>query len=114
MRRQRQAVLLLSVDNLKNSVKALPSTNVVQNGTNALTAAVTKVQDDAKAVVSSAKSDFPTETSALQSSLNALATSAKQLASNPSAANVAQLVSQVSAVSTAAKNLASATSSKCS
>jgi len=102
-----------SLTNLKNSIKAVPSTKVVQNGTNALKSALTKVEDDAKAVVSGAKSDFPNETSALESSVNALATSAKALASNPSAAAVSQTVSDVSAVSTSVKNFSSAASSKC-
>jgi hypothetical protein len=103
-----------SIDSLKSSVQALPTTNVVQNGVNGLKAAVTKVQDDANAVVSSAKSDCPNETSALQSSVSALASSAKTLTSGPSAAAIAQTVSDASAVSTAVKNFSSATSSKCS
>jgi hypothetical protein len=103
-----------SIDSLKSSIKAVPSTKIVQEGTNALKAALTKVEEDAKAVVSSAKSDFPNETSALSSSVNALASSATALTSTPSAAAVAQTVSDAAAVSTAAKNLASATSSKCS
>lgn len=103
-----------SVDSLKSSVQALPQTDVVKNGTNGISSAVTKVQNDANAVVSSAKSDFPNETSALQSSVTALSSTAKQIASNPSAATIAQVVADVSAVSTAAKNLSNATSSKCS
>ena len=54
-----------SLSSLKSSVKALPTTNVVSGGTNALKSAVTKVQNDANAVISGAKSDFPNETSAL-------------------------------------------------
>jgi hypothetical protein len=103
-----------SLDSLQSSIKAVPSTNVVQNGTSALKSALTKVQDDAKAVVNGAKSDFPNETSALSSSVTALAGSAKTLGSNPSAAAVAQTVSDASAVATAVKNFASASSSKCS
>jgi hypothetical protein len=103
-----------SLASLKSSIKAVPTTNVVQNGTNGLKSALTKVDDDAKAVVSSAKSDFPNESSALQSSVNALAASAKALGSNPSAAAIAQSVSDAAAVSTAVQNFSSATSSKCS
>ena len=103
-----------AVASLKSSVQAVPTTDVISNGTNALKSALTKVEDDAKAVVSSAKSDFPNETSALQSSVNALSSSAAALTSNPSAAAIAQTVSSAAAVSTAVKNLSSATSSKCS
>ena len=101
------------VANLKASVKALPTTDVVQNGTSALKAAVTKVQDDAKAVVSSAKGDFPTETSALESSVNSLVASVKALPSGPSPAAIAEVVGGVAGVSTAVQNFSSATSSKC-
>ncbi len=103
-----------NVDNLKSSVKALPNTNVVQNGLSSLETAVTKVETNAEAVVKSAKSDFPNETSALKSSVTTLTTTVKGAVASPSASTVAQIPGQVSAVVTAAKNLESATSSKCS
>ena len=46
--------------------------------------------------------------------VTACAGAAKELASNPSAAVIAQVVSNVSGASTAAKNFASPISSKCS
>jgi hypothetical protein len=103
-----------AVSNLEASVKALPSTNVVKNGTDALKSALTKVENDAQAVVSSAKNDFPNETAALKSSVDALSSTAKQLTSSPSAATIVQVPAQVAAVANAAKSLSSATSSKCS
>jgi hypothetical protein len=103
-----------NVANLKSSVKALPSTNVVQNGVSSLESAVTKVQTNAQAVVSSAKSDFPNETTALKNSVDTLSTTVKQAVSSPSASTLAQIPAQVSAVVTAAKNLENSTSSKCS
>jgi hypothetical protein len=102
-----------SVASLKSSVKALPQTDVIKNGTSALTSAVTKIQTDAQSAVSDAKSDFPDETSTVTSSVNALATTAKQLTSSPSAATIAQVPGQVKAVVTAVDGFASATSSKC-
>jgi hypothetical protein len=62
----------------------------------------------------SAKGDFPNETSALSSSVNALVTSAKALASSPSPSAIAQTAGNVAAVSTAVTNFSKATSSKCS
>jgi len=103
-----------AVSSLEASVKALPSTNVVKNGTDALKSALTKVESDAQAVVSSAKNDFPNETAALKSSVDALSSTAKQLTSSPSAATIVQVPAQVAAVANAAKSLSSATSSKCS
>ena len=75
---------------------------------------MTKVQSDAQTAINAAKSDFPTETSALKSSIDTLSTTVKQAASSPSAATLAQIPSQVSAVVTAANNFQSATKSKCS
>jgi hypothetical protein len=103
-----------SVSNLESSIKALPSTNVVATGLNGLKTAVAKVQTDATAAINDAKSDFPTETSALKSSIDTLSTTVKSAASSPSAATIAQLPSQISAVVTAVDNFQSATKSKCS
>ena len=103
-----------SVSNLEGSIKALPSTNIVQTGLSGLESAVAKVQTDAQTAINDAKSDFPTETSALKSSIDTLSTSAKAAASSPSVTTIAQLPSQVSAVVTAANNFQSATKSKCS
>ena len=103
-----------NVDNLKTSVKALPSTSVVQNGLSSLESAVTKVTTNTQKVVSSAKSDFPNETTALKNSVQTLSTTVKQAVDSPSSGTLAQIPGQVSAVVTAAKNLEKATTSKCS
>jgi flagellar hook-associated protein FlgK len=100
---------------LKQSVQDLGSVNIVQGGTNALTSALSKVQTDASAVVSSAKGDFPSETSAITSSIDALKKSAQSLASSPTQpAVIAAVPGQISAVVKSIQNFSSATSSKCS
>jgi hypothetical protein len=103
-----------SVSNLKSSIKAVPSTNIVQNGIGALQAAVSKVQSDAQTAVSAAKADFPSETTAVTTSVNTLSATVKKLATSPSATAIAQLPGQVSAVVTSVNNFSDATSSKCS
>ena len=103
-----------SVSNLQSSIKAIPSTNIVQTGLSGLESAVAKVQSDAQTAISAAKSDFPTETSALKSSIDTLSTTVKEAASSPSASTIAQIPGQVSAVVTAVDNFQSATKSKCS
>ena len=103
-----------NVANLKSSVKALPNTNVVANGLSSLKTAVANVQTNTQKVVSSAKSDFPTETSALKTSVTTLETTVTQVVGSPSASALAQIPGQISAVVTSAKNLENATSSKCS
>jgi len=100
---------------LKKSVQDLSGVNVVQGGTNALTSALSSVQSNANAVVSSAKSDFPDQTSAITSSIDALKKSAQSLASSPTQpAVIAQVPGQISAVVKSIQDFSSATSSKCS
>ncbi len=102
-----------SMNNLEASVKALPSANTISGGVSSFKAAVAKVQTDAAAVVNDAKSDFPSETSAISSSVNALTATVKQLTTAPSASVISQLPGEVSAVISAVDNFASASKSKC-
>ena len=99
---------------LKQSVQDLGSVNIVSGGTNALTSALSKVESDAKAVVSSAKGDFPDQTAAISSSVNTLKKSAQALSSSPSPAVIAQVPGQISAVVKSIQDFSSATKSKCS
>jgi cell division septation protein DedD len=103
-----------SVSNLESSIKALPSTNILQTGLSGLETAVTKVQTDAQTAVTAAKSDFPTESSALKSSIDALSATVKSAVNSPSPATIAQIPAQASAAITAVNNFQSATKSKCS
>jgi predicted PurR-regulated permease PerM len=98
---------------LKQSVKDLPSTDVIGNGVNALKANINKVADNANAVVSAAKSDFPNESKAISSSVDSLKTSVSQLQNGASASVLAQTAGNVSALATSVKNFSSASSSKC-
>ena len=102
-----------AVSNLESSLKAVTNTDVVANGTSALTAALQKVQSDAKAVVSAAKSDFPNETSALSDSVTTLSNSVKQLSGSPTPQAVIALAGQATTVVNAGTGLKNATSSKC-
>lgn len=99
---------------LKKSVQDLGSVNIVAGGTNALTSALKNVESNAQAVVNSAKSDFPNETSAITNSLNALKHSAQSLASSPGQpAVIAGIPGQVSAVVKSIQDFSNATKSKC-
>ncbi len=102
-----------AVGNLESSIRALPSTDVVKEGTSALESAVARVKQNAQTVVEAAKSEFPSQTSALKSSADALASTVEQIVHAPTTALISQLPGQVSAVATAAKNLESATASRC-
>jgi ribosomal protein L10 len=100
---------------LKQSVKDLGGTNILKGGPSAVTTALQKVQSSAQAVVSSAKGDFPKETGAITSSIDALKKTAEQLAASPTKpALIARLPGEVSAVASSIQSFTTATSSKCS
>jgi hypothetical protein len=99
--------------NLESSVKGLTDLSA-GSGLSGLQAQIAKIQSDANALVSSAKSDFPGETSAIKSSVDKLATTIKGFPSSPSAADIATVGTQAASAVTAVQNFYSSTSSKCS
>jgi hypothetical protein len=103
-----------AVSKVENALKSLPSAeDVKRNGVGTLKSAFSQLQQNATTAVNQANSDFSSQTTALKSSLDALSSTVKQIASSPSAQTIAQLPAQLSAVETAAKDLQSAVSSKC-
>ena len=99
--------------NLENSVKALSHPDL-SNGLSSLEAQVKKIESNATTLVNSAKSDFPTETSAITSSVDALKSAVTQLASDHSAANIAAVTADAASVVKSVKSFTDATNSKCS
>jgi len=99
--------------NLENSVKGLSSLSF-SSGLSAVQAQLKKIETDANALVSSAKSDFPNQTSAIKSSVDAFASALKALPSNPSAGQVATVASDGARVVSSVNSFVDASSSKCS
>jgi hypothetical protein len=99
--------------NLENSIKGLTSLTA-SSGVSGLKTQVTTIQSDATTLVSSAKSDFPTETSAITSSVDALKTAVAGLSSSPSAAQIATVTKDAASVVSSVKSFTDASSSKCS
>ena len=99
--------------NLENSVKGLTSLTA-SSGISGLTSQVKTIQSDATALVSSAKGDFPSQTSAITSSVSALKTSVTGLASSPSATQIATVTKDAASVVSSVKTFTEASSSKCS
>jgi hypothetical protein len=95
--------------NLQNSVKGLTSA-----GISGLKTQITQVESDASTVVNSAKSDFPSETSAITSSVDALKSSLAALPSSPSAAQVVIVGRDAASVVSSVKSFVDASNSKCS
>ena len=97
-----------SVDDLRN-VKVLES-----GGPTRLQSQLQKVETDAKGLASSAKSDFPSESDAIQSSVSALKSAVQGLPASPSPQQLATVAADVKGVATAFQGFKTATDSKCS
>jgi hypothetical protein len=102
-----------NVTDLENSINSLKNVQLGSNTISTLKADVQKVQTNANAVVSSAKQDFPSQTSALQSSVSTLSNSIEALPASPTPQQLLPLAPQVASAVSAADNLKSATSSAC-
>jgi ABC-type oligopeptide transport system substrate-binding subunit len=102
------------VSDFKSAVGDLKDVNLSKDGVDGFTSAAQKVETTGTALVSSAKSEFASETSALKSSLASMQTSISQLSSTSTAPDaLKQLPLQAAAVGSAAKSLSDAASSKC-
>jgi len=99
--------------NLNNSIKGLTSLTT-SSGISGLKSQVNMIQTDATAVVNSAKSDFPSQTSAITSSVNALKSSVGALSSSPTAAQIATVTKDAASVVSSVKSFSDASSSACS
>lgn len=99
--------------NLQQSVSGLKDVDVASGGLGAIQSQLAKVDSDAKALVASAKEDFPDETSAISSSVGALDASAKALGSAPTAQGVVTVGRNVASVVTAFQSFSDATKDQC-
>ena len=102
-----------NVSDLQQSVDDLKNVQLNSSTLTTLQTDLQKVQTNADAVVSSAKQDFPSETSALKSSVSTLSTTIQQLPPSPTAQQLLAVAPQISSTVTATKNLSSATKSAC-
>jgi hypothetical protein len=101
------------VSALQSSVDDLKSVQLQSGALTTLQTDLQTVQTNANAVVSSAKQDFPSQTSALQSSVSSLSKTIKGLPSSPTPQQLLPLAPEIKSVVTAAQDLSSATSSAC-
>jgi hypothetical protein len=99
--------------NLENSIKALTSLNA-SSGVSGLKAQVTAIENNAGKLVDQAKGDFPSQTSAITSSVDALKSSIAGLSSSPTAAQIATITKDAGTVVSSVASFMSASSSKCS
>lgn len=99
--------------NLESSVKGLTSLNA-SSGISGLKTQLTTIQSDATKLVSSAKSDFPSQTNAIKSSVAALQSAVKALPPQPSATQLGAVATAAAGVVSSVKSFMDATSSNCS
>jgi hypothetical protein len=97
---------------LQSSVKGL-SNLTVSSGVSGLKTQLTTIQSDANKVVSSAKSDFPSQTDAITTSVDTLQSAVKALPSSPTAKQFAPVASAAAGVVSSVKSFMDATNSKC-
>src|SRR5947207_15893049 len=96
-----------SRNDLENAVKGLTSLNV-SSGVSGLEAQLKKIETSATKLVSQAKSDFPSQTQAITSSVESLTGAAKGLPSNPSAGQVATVAADAAKVVTSVNSFTDA------
>jgi hypothetical protein len=97
---------------LEKTVKSIPGM-VTSKDISGLQSVGTKLQNEANTLVSSAKSDFPQQTSAIKSSINSLESALKALPSSPSASDYVNVATAAVGAVSSVSSFVSATSSKC-
>lgn len=97
---------------LESSVKGLPSA-ATSGGVSGLESQLTQVESDAKALIASAKSDFPNEAGAIESAIDQLKLSVEGLPEKPSTAQLAAVGLNATAVVNSVKAFSAATSEAC-
>jgi hypothetical protein len=100
-------------DQLKTSVQDLGNVNIDVHDLSSVDTAVSKVQADAEKFAADAKSAYPSQTTALKTSLSSLETAVKSAMGQPSVTTVAAVVSSVTQVKTAADTVQSAVKGTC-
>jgi hypothetical protein len=100
------------VDELESSVDTFKG-DVTSANVSGLSSDLQTIRADADDVVSSAKSDFPDETGAVDSSVSKLVKTIEGLPPSPSASDLAPVAADVDAVVTSVEQFKSATSSEC-
>jgi hypothetical protein len=102
-----------NVTKLEASVHELEVVRLESGSLAVLKADLTTVQRNANAVVSSAKADFPSESSALESSVSSLSDEFNKLPPSPTTNQLLSLAPAISSTVKAAKEFSSATESTC-
>jgi hypothetical protein len=101
------------LSDLETSVKDLGDIQVATGGKDAVRKALEEVETNARSTVAAAKSDFPSETSAITVSISSVKTSAQELAASPTPQQVGPVALAITSVVTSVDKFADATKSEC-
>lgn len=99
-------------DNFQKSIEQIPGL-LTDGNLSGLQTQLNTIETEAGTLAESAKSDFPQETDAVESSVNSLRQSYDQLPKDPSSTELAGLALQAATAISAVKNFNSATNSDC-
>jgi hypothetical protein len=97
---------------LEQSVKGLTKLSPSQ-GLSGLQSQLSTIQSEVNRLVAAAKSDFPSETSAIRTSFESLSSAVRALPSSPSASQLATVAADASSAVSAVTSFFDATKSKC-
>jgi hypothetical protein len=98
---------------LQSSVKQLGDVQIATGGRDAVEQALSKVETKARSTVAAAKSDFPSETSAITDSISGLKTATRKLAASPTPQQGGPVALAITEVVTSVSKFADATNSEC-
>src|SRR3954452_22749954 len=98
---------------LESSVKDISNVQLGAGGLTQLQSQLQTVESNAQKLVSSAKGDFPTESSAIDSAAKKLKSSIQQLPSSPAPQQVAAIGLDAKNLGTSVQTFVNATKSKC-
>jgi capsule polysaccharide export protein KpsE/RkpR len=108
-----KAAVCASVSKLKDDVVALKDVNIRANGTSAVSAQLTKIQQQLDVVKSDARGQFSPQVTNLSNAVSTLGSSLTAARENLNSGTLATLAASVGAVVTAGNSLVSAASSTC-
>jgi O-acetylhomoserine/O-acetylserine sulfhydrylase-like pyridoxal-dependent enzyme len=98
-----------NVSDLQSSVKGLN----VSGGLSSIKTQLQTIEKQGKSVISSAKSDFPSDTAAMKTAFTNLQTEVKSISSKPDVSQLATLATDAKAAVDSVNNFVSASKSKC-
>jgi len=107
------AAVCASVAKLKDDVVGLKDINITANGTSAVSAQLTKIQQQLDVVKTDASGQFSPQITNLQNALSKLSSSLTAVRDNPGGSTLAALASAAGTVVTTGNSLISAVTSTC-